>query len=473
MASRSGKTRSDNAKKILTSKMQKYSDTDEEVMDKIKLKDGELPVKQFAPRNSTLTDLWEIKHIRTIYHIFLAMLFGLLINTAAYDYLNKGKVRLGLSLIIKGFSKFHLLLFFWMCIILASFIVYFGFKFWATIRIHLKPKTFALKLWDKLWLGLIIAYYPCFMYFFTLRIIENEIPAGASITLLSEITRIFMKSHAFVRSNAPRVLKYKIHTDGQILCPQLSQFTYFSFAPTLVYQDSYPRSKHIRWNYVALCFLEVIGVIFYLSFLFERFLVSTFEDYGLKSYRWQDIVTTVFGNAAAGMLIMLTTHYAVLHAWMNGFAEMLRFSDRMFYKDWWTSTTYDRYYRTWNVIVHDWLYIYIYKDFIEIILPKNKIVAKLTVFFISAVFHEYILGFTFRFFFPILFIQFFGVGVAMTFLKFKQNFVGNIVLWYTNALGMSMNTCAFSMEYYARVNCPIENVTLSTYFFPQLFKCNK
>lgn len=83
---------------------------------------------------------------------------------------------------------------------------------------------------------------------------------------------------------------------------------------------------------MAYCFLEVIGVIFYLSFLFERFLVAPFEEYGLKPYRWHDIILTVLGNTAAGMLIMLTTWYAVLHAWMNGFAEMLRFADRMFYK---------------------------------------------------------------------------------------------------------------------------------------------
>ena len=31
-------------------------------------------------------------------------------------------------------------------------------------------------------------------------------------------------------------------------------------------------------------------------------------------------------------------------------------------QDWWNSTSYADYYRTWNVVVHDWLYAYIYKD---------------------------------------------------------------------------------------------------------------
>ncbi|GCB84355.1 hypothetical protein scyTo_0024966, partial [Scyliorhinus torazame] len=44
---------------------------------------------------------------------------------------------------------------------------------------------------------------------------------------------------------------------------------------------------------------------------------------------------------------------------------MLRFGDRMFYKDWWNSTSFANYYRTWNVVVHDWLYCYTYSDFLR------------------------------------------------------------------------------------------------------------
>jgi sterol O-acyltransferase len=70
--------------------------------------------------------------------------------------------------------------------------------------------------------------------------------------------------------------------------------------------------------------------------------------------------------------------YGFLHCWLNAFAEMLRFADRMFYKvekylvkmiindldiqDWWNSRSFAAYYRTWNVVVHDWLYTYVYKE---------------------------------------------------------------------------------------------------------------
>ena len=96
-----------------------------------------------------------------------------------------------------------------------------------------------------------------------------------------------------------------------------------------------------------------------------------------------------------GALVLFLAFFALLHCWLNAFAEMLRFADRMFYKvrwigitvyslkpercdlrryfesilvlllqDWWNSTSFANYYRTWNVVVHDWLYYYVYRDFL-------------------------------------------------------------------------------------------------------------
>lgn len=61
-------------------------------------------------------------------------------------------------------------------------------------------------------------------------------------------------------------------------------------------------------------------------------MIPNFEDFGIKKYKWQDIMLIILGNGMAGILVMLATFYAILHAWMNGVAEMLRFGDRMFYK---------------------------------------------------------------------------------------------------------------------------------------------
>uniref|UniRef100_A0A1Y1LF09 O-acyltransferase n=2 Tax=Photinus pyralis TaxID=7054 RepID=A0A1Y1LF09_PHOPY len=283
--------------------------------------------------------------------------------------------------------------------------------------------------------------------------------------------RLLMKTHAFIRANAPVALQYKPHTEKEVSIPEFSKFLYFLFAPTLIYQNSYPRTQSIRWGYVCKCFIEVLACMVYMSFITERFLIREFNQFGVKSFGWKEITLIVLGNGLAGILVLLNTFYAVLHCWMNGFAEMLRFGDRLFYEDWWTSTTYSRYYRTWNVVVHDWLYAYIYKDMYEHVVPGNILLAKLTVFFVSAMVHEYILGFAFRFCMPILFIEFFGLGVIFSFLKSNNKAIGNAAVWYGLGCGMGIGVSAYALEFYARLNCPAQSGGIASYFIPRSIFC--
>jgi hypothetical protein len=74
------------------------------------------------------------------------------------------------------------------------------------------------------------------------------------------------------------------------------------------------------------------------------------------------------------------------HLTLNLLAELLRFGDRCFYKDWWNATTFSTYWRTWNMPVHQWLVRHAYFPMMRA--GASKTVANLLVFVISAVFHE-------------------------------------------------------------------------------------
>lgn len=54
-------------------------------------KSGQLPEKEFVACNSMLTDLFEVKHIRTIYNIFIVILIMLLLNTLVHDLVAYGR----------------------------------------------------------------------------------------------------------------------------------------------------------------------------------------------------------------------------------------------------------------------------------------------------------------------------------------------------------------------------------------------
>ncbi len=228
-----------------------------------------------------------------------------------------------------------------------------------------------------------------------------------------------MKTYAFVRSTLPRILfpQIKQSDTGTGAAPkpdpfpEFSKFFYFLFAPTVVYRDNYPRTnRHINWYRVTIHFIEVFGCLIYTYCLFDRYCVPMFRRIHVQSLGFVSYVELISMSVMPGALMQMMVFFAFLHSWHNAWAELLSFGDRQFYLDWWNSTSYNMYYRTWNTLVHDWLYEYIYRDLYQIFGSKYKTLAQFGVILISAVVHEYILSFTFGFFFPVLLFLFAGFG---------------------------------------------------------------
>lgn len=144
------------------------------------------------------------------------------------------------------------------------------------------------------------------------------------------------------------------------------------------------------------------------------------------------------------------------------------------FQDWWNSTSFANYYRTWNVVVHDWLYYYGYRDFLwvsrlsvlritsdapKVAYPKMKsfwvsdpawcltsdpntlsdmlsltlqlsnrrfrAAAMLSVFIVSAVVHEYALAMGFGFFYPVMFCLFAIFGGEKIYFNMQRLGLGN------------------------------------------------
>ncbi|XP_050080429.1 sterol O-acyltransferase 1 [Anopheles maculipalpis] len=444
-------------------------------------KDGKLPDKVFMPRNSLLTDLFEVKHIKTIYHIFVVMLIILFLNTVVHDFVDTGSINLGFRPIIAGFGKFHIALMLWCCMQTSTFMLYPCFRMWAGNRKNFKPDSTLQKLWDWSALTLFIAYQCGFIVGAIKAHLWYDLPPASGVAYLMEMTRFLMKAHAFIRSNAPRALTSdRKHPDSKPSSPDayrglpsFSTYVYFLFAPTLVYRDEYPRTKQIRWRVVARHALEVVGVVFYISFILERFLAPLFAKFGHAKISSGSFVLSLFGSIMPGSLSFLCAFYSLLHAWMNGAAELLRFADRMFYRDWWNESTFAGYIRSWNVVVHDWLYTYVYKDCVEHVFRNCRPLATVAVFTVSSVFHELILAFTFRFFYPVMFVQFEFLGLMLMFVtKRMGKDIGNVLLWLVLSIGNGLHLSLYNMEYYARRNCPDIGDSIVDYMVPVSWTCN-
>ena len=66
----------------------------------------------------------------------------------------------------------------------------------------------------------------------------------------------------------------------------------------------------------------------------------------------------LFGGRSAVIGIpyaWLLMFYLFFHLWLNLLAELTRFGDRLFYKDWWNSRNISGYWKNWNLPVHHWM----------------------------------------------------------------------------------------------------------------------
>ena len=218
-------------------------------------------------------------------------------------------------------------------------------------------------------------------------------------------------------------------------------------------------------------FAQFFSCIFVTYYIVQRYLAPEFERFSTTEITIESFLRSLFRCTVPGTVVLMFVFFAFLHSWFNAWAEMLRFGDRMFYKDWWNTTHFAGFYRTWNCVVHDWLYTYIYKEMIDTWKVRNKAVAALFVFAVSALFHEYIVMSSLKFFYPVLFIEFGFFGVILFFVRVNGRF-SNIFLWTGLMFGMAIMLSLYSLELSARQLCPRStNPTVIDMFMPRTFIC--
>ncbi|XP_044533025.1 sterol O-acyltransferase 1 [Gracilinanus agilis] len=428
--------------------------------------------KLFVIRRSLLDELFEVDHIRTIYHMFIALLILFILSTVVVDYIDEGRLVLEFGLLSYAFGKLPHVVLIWLYMFLATLIIpYVLLEYWAKGYTKSSRPFFYSFCYGMLFMFFQILVLGCGP---TYAVLAYTLPPASRFIVILEQVRFIMKAHSFIRENVPRVLAAAKEKSRTVPVPQVSKYLYFLFAPTLIYRDNYPRNSTIRWSYVATQFTQVFGCLFYTYYIFERLCAPLFRNVKQEPFSLRVLVLCIFNCILPGVLMLFLSFFAILHCWLNAFAEMLRFGDRMFYRDWWNSTSYANYYRTWNVVVHDWLYYYAYKDFLWFFSRKFKTAAMMSVFAVSAIVHEYALALCFSFFYPVLFVLFMFFGMIFNFIANdnRKQPIWNIMMWTSLFLGHGILVCLYSHEWYARQQCPLKNSTFLDYIRPRSWTCH-
>lgn len=141
----------------------------------------------------------------------------------------------------------------------------------------------------------------------------------------------------------------------------LSNLYYFWLAPTLTYQMAFPRTPCVRYwriaSLLALLFVSLSLGAYIVAQVTTPNLISLVKD--LKAtdgvYTFEILAEYGLRLSIANTYCWLLLFYSYFHLYLNIWAEILRFGDRVFYKDWWNSSEVGAYWRLWNAPVHYWV----------------------------------------------------------------------------------------------------------------------
>ncbi|XP_027363058.1 diacylglycerol O-acyltransferase 1C-like isoform X2 [Abrus precatorius] len=153
----------------------------------------------------------------------------------------------------------------------------------------------------------------------------------------------------------------------------------------------------------------------------------------LNTWVMENPHTVSFKSLAYFMFAPTLCYQALLRCRLNILAELLRFGDREFYKDWWNAKTVEEYWRMWNMPVHKWMVRHIYFPCLRSGIHKRA--AALIAFLVSAVFHEFCIAVPCHMFKLWAFIGImFQVPLVLitNYLqnRYRNSMVGNMIFWF-------------------------------------------
>ncbi|XP_071772902.1 diacylglycerol O-acyltransferase 1b [Centroberyx gerrardi] len=240
--------------------------------------------------------------------------------------------------------------------------------------------------------------------------------------------------------------------DRQVCYPgnlTIRDLYYFVFAPTLCYELNFPRSPTIRMSFLLRRLFEMLFFTQLLVGLTQQWMIPIIQS-SMKPLEDMDLsrmIERLLRLAVPNHLLWLMFFYWFFHSSMNFTAELLRFGDRQFYKDWWNSETVTYFWQNWNIPVHKWCLRHFYKPLLR--RGFSKIASQSAVFFLSAFFHEYLVSVPLRMFRLWAFMGMMAqLPLAWLVGRFLRGNYGNAAVWMSLIIGQPFAVLMYVHDYY-------------------------
>ncbi|KAK9872917.1 hypothetical protein WA026_020269 [Henosepilachna vigintioctopunctata] len=226
---------------------------------------------------------------------------------------------------------------------------------------------------------------------------------------------------------------------------------YFLCAPTLCYELNFPRTGRIRKRFLMKRIFEVVAGTQIILCLIQQYIIPSIIN-SLIPFSNMDITQTterLLKLAIPNHLTWLIFFYITFHSYFNLIGELLQFGDRNFYSDWWNANNIDTFWRSWNLPVHRWALRHLYLPIVE--MGFSKTMGFLSVFFISAFFHEYMVSVPLKTYKIWAFTGMMGQLPLSTFANYVEKRFGprwgNIIVWSSLILGQPLCIMMYYHDY--------------------------
>lgn len=229
----------------------------------------------------------------------------------------------------------------------------------------------------------------------------------------------------------------------------LSNIVDFMFVPTLCYDLDYARTSKIRTGFLLKRVAEAIILLQLDMALLQQWIVPTLEN-SLQPFREMRLslcIERLLKLAIPNHIIWLIWFYLYFHSVLNILAELTRFADREFYRDWWNSESVYYFWSNWNIPVHKWCARHLYVPLISFGLTKCQ--ASTAVFFVSAFFHEYLVSVPLKMF---RMWSFMGMLMQLPLARFVSAYFNssfaNVAVWMSLIIGQPLCFLMYYHDYY-------------------------
>lgn len=227
-----------------------------------------------------------------------------------------------------------------------------------------------------------------------------------------------------------------------------SMLTFMSY-PTLCYELEYAKTQRIRKRFLIKRIIELIILGQMDMALIQQWIVPTVSN-SLVPFRQMQVshmLERLLKLAIPNHVIWLIWFYLFFHSLLNIVAELTKFADREFYRDWWNSESVHYFWSNWNIPVHKWCVRHLYMPLMAVGLTRCQ--ASTAVFMVSAFFHEYLVSVPLKLF---RMWAFTGMLIQLPWARFvssyfNQNFA-NVAVWVSLIIGQPLCILMYYHDYY-------------------------